>query len=62
MYCKEKIKNKDTGKNGCHKYDDRVMYKKYPLTLLMGCGVAERHLEMAQPTKKDTGNGLFLKY
>ena len=24
----------------------------YPLALLMGCGAVERHLEMAQPTKK----------
>ena len=23
-----------------------------PLALFMGCGVVERHLEMAQPTKK----------
>ena len=31
------------------------MYKKYlyyPLALFMGCGVVERHLEMAKPTKK----------
>ena len=25
-----------------------------PLALYMGCGVVERHLEMAQPTKKLT--------
>ena len=24
----------------------------YPLALIMGCGVVERHLAMAQPTKK----------
>ena len=33
------------------KYDHiRVVY--YPLALFMGCGVIERHLEMAKPTKK----------
>ena len=34
--------------NGWLKYDHRVMYKKYTT---MGCGVVERHLDMAQPTK-----------
>ena len=33
--------------------DHRVMYKKYTTSLPpMGCEVVERHLEMAQPTKK----------
>ena len=35
------------------KYDHRVKNKKYtyPSALFMGCGVVERHLEMAKPTK-----------
>ena len=32
-----------------------------PLALFMGCGVVERHLEMAQPTKKEAGLGPFQK-
>ena len=40
-------------KNGWLKYDHRVMNKKYTTPLPpMGCGVVERHLEMAQSTKK----------
>ena len=41
--------------NGWLKYDHRVMYKKYTTPCPhMGCGVVERHLEMAQPTTKKT--------
>ena len=32
----------------------------YPLALLMGCGAVERHLEMAQPTKKSVLGGAFM--
>ena len=40
-------------KNGWLKYDIRVMYKKYTTPLpIVGCGVVEIHLEMAQPTNK----------
>ena len=40
-------------KNGWLKYDFTVVQEiYYPLALFMGCGVVERHLEMAQPTKK----------
>ena len=40
--------------NGWLKYDHGVMYKKFTLPPCpsMGCGVLERHCEMAQPTKK----------
>ena len=39
--------------NGWLKYYHRVMYKMYTTSLpSMGRGVVERHLEMAQPTKK----------
>ena len=35
------------------KYNHRVMYKKYTTSLPpMGCEAVERHLEMAQPTRK----------
>ena len=35
------------------KVDHRLTYKKYTAPLpSMGCGAVERHLEMAQPTKK----------
>ena len=45
--------------NGWLKYDHRVMYKKYTTPCPhMGCGVVERHLEMAQPTK--TKRSLYL--
>ena len=38
------------------KYDHiRVVY--YPLALFMGCGVIERHLEMAKPIKKPSCYG-----
>ena len=30
------------------------MHPYHPLALFMGCGVVERHLEMAQPTKNQT--------
>ena len=40
-------------KNGWLKYDHRIMYKKYTAPCpIYGMGVVERHLEMAQPTKK----------
>ena len=39
-------------KNGWLNFEHRLMYKKYTAPLpSMGCGVVERHLEMAQPTK-----------
>ena len=42
-------------KNGWLNFEHRLMYKKYTAPLpSMGCGVVERHLEMAQPTKKLT--------
>ena len=53
--------------NGWLKYDHRVMYKKYTTPCPhMGCGVVERHLEMAQPKKmKFTNiisiNGCFMQ-
>ena len=43
-------------------YVHRVMYKKYTTPCPhMGCGVVERHLEMAQPTKKDFANSQMLQ-
>ena len=34
------------------------MYKKYTTAFpSIGCGVVERHLEMAQPTKKEEKEG-----
>ena len=33
-----------------HKYDHRIKNKKY-IGLIMGCGVVEKRLEMATPTK-----------
>ena len=44
------------------KYDHRVKNKKYtyPSALFMGCGVVERHLEMAKPTKKPINTVLLI--
>ena len=41
-------------KNGWVKYDHKLIYVQevcHSHALFMGCGVVERHLEMAQPTK-----------
>ena len=47
--------------NGWLKYDHRVMYKKYTTPCPhMGCGVVERHLEMAQPKKPKINNLVIL--
>ena len=51
-------------KNGCLKYDHRVMYKKYTTSLpFYGMwGSRKTHLEMAQPTKRKVNAGLFNVY
>ena len=42
---------------GLKRSQSNVQEVYYPLALFIGCGVVERHLEMAQPTKKTMNSG-----